>query len=162
MSIKKIIPPTKFLAIAIFTLAIFQFKITKAQSFDWATFAYSGGSIFGKGIERDTWGNTYAIGTIGANLAFPDTNINGIVGVGKRMFVVKYDNFSKRQWVRVFAGTWDATAACVKTDAAGNVFITGGKCKLSDTIDLSAEQFVARLNPANGEVLWAQKTPGVF
>lgn len=108
----------------------------------------------------------YCTGIFANTIEFLGNNTNSLGG--EDAFVAKLNAEGEVQWVKFLAGTLNESLNCVRADANGDIWVTGGK-----SIDVSfAGQltgdgyFIAVKLSADGEVLWLQESsqyggPGV-
>jgi len=127
----------------------------------------SGGSFndSGDGISTDSFGNVILVSTSNSN-TFSAGNYTMTNTGGFDVFVVKYDNSGNELWADVQGGIFDEKAYVVRSDASGNIFITGHFH--SPNIILGTDTFMNEgigdiflLNySSNGNIQWAEQIGG--
>lgn len=137
----------------------------------WATRAGSSGEDKGNGIATDCAGNVYVVGEFENTVTFGNTITLQAPGTDVAdIFVGKLDP-TTGSWVWAtragkLAGdiTSENKGYGVATDCSGNVYVTGefiGTITFGNNITLvsagSSDIFVAKINPANGEWVWATR-----
>ena len=121
----------------------------------------------GLGISCDGSGNVYVTGYFDSNsLNFDSQTLtnNG----GTDIFVAKFNASGSNQWAIAIGGNDDERAKAIKTDNAGNTFITGfykspsivfGVTTLTNS-GSDACLFVAKIN-SNGNSMWATSASSI-
>ncbi len=140
---------------------------------EWAKLCGSPGTEFGFSTAIDADGNVYLGGSFSGTVDFdPGPQVNNITGGNSDAFVTKYDAAGNFKWVRYFGGAagWEGDfARSVKTDAWGNVYVTGecagdvdfnpngpgGESSGSFFVDV----FVVKYN-SDGDFIWAKRMGG--
>lgn len=137
----------------------------------WATY-YGGSNLDGAfNITTDAWGNVYVIGqtTSPTGIASPGSHQSVFGGVVDA-FLVKFDGAGNRLWATYYGGADADFGYGVKTDAAGNVYITGYTSSTSGISTAGSHQvgfnaatdaFLVKFN-ANGTRLWGTYFGGVL
>ncbi len=128
-------------------------------------FTLSGDNVIANAVTTDAAGNIYVTGaysslsvTLGndtlTNIAYSD------------ILIVKYNTSGQVMWARSAGGNWNDFATSIKTDADGNVYITGyfnSPTITFDTITLTNVSvnniFIAKYTSA-GNVIWAKTAAG--
>ena len=102
-------------------------------------------------------------GVFSGTSAFGATNL--VSAGGDDMFVAKYDATGTLLWARQGGGTGSDVAGGVRTDASGNIFVTGrftGAATFGSQVLTSAggsDIFVIKYDPA-GSILWIKQAGG--
>lgn len=132
-------------------------KSAGGTSFDWA------GSV-----SCDAVGNVFVTGTFQSpTIAFDNDTLTNAGSFN--IFISKYDVNGNVLWAKSAGGTGDNEGACVDTDVAGNVFLTGyyhsptitfGTHTLTNlNTSGGANAFLTKYD-ANGNALWANQIGG--
>lgn len=106
-----------------------------------------GGAYFFGGIEIDSLGDVYIVGTIGGNATFTTTSGAPIVvntAGGSDGFFAKYDNNGVRQWVVRQGGSQNDVTHDLKIDADGFIYVGGG-FRSSATFTSTSGQSISRV-----------------
>jgi len=120
---------------------------------------------YGGGIALDTAGNTYITGSFNSpSMPFGTTTLtnNG----SDDIFIAKYDTNGNALWATTAGGVASDRGNSIKTDAAGNTYITGQFYSPTITFGTTTltnngnyDVFIAKYD-ANGNVVWAKSVGG--
>ena len=146
--------------------------------FDWAVTCASGEGIYKWGPEQllvDGQGNTYVRGRFNGTTTLGSTTLTatripaGMTGVSDE-FIAKLDVAGNYLWATQLGDNQVAYANSLALDAAGNAYIAGSFNSHSmrfGTSELTlynssagSEGFVAKLDGATGQFLWARRAGG--
>ncbi len=114
-------------------------------------------------IAADGSGNVYVSGSYAVKANIANITLTGVYEDG---FVAKFDPSGNILWAKQISSIGSDAAYSVKLDASGVPYVTG---VFSDTAtfgltsltsDGDGDIFVAKYNPANGEIIWAKKYGG--
>src|SRR6185503_7599370 len=158
----------KMKTITIMLVLMINLTVTQAQTTDWIWAKQSTGlsNENFSGIDADTAGNVYAIGTTnGSQVGFACTSATTTATLD--VMLVKYDQAGEVKWVRttpIGTGTYQAFA--VRIDPDGNPVITGNFNVATVTFGTTTltristgDVFVVKYNPS-GDVIWAKNFGG--
>lgn len=114
-------------------------------------------------IAVDNTGNVYISGTYSVKANIGNVTLTGAAVDG---FVAKFDPSGNILWAKQISSITSDGAYSIKLDATGIPYVTGvfsgtatfGTTSL--TSDGDGDIFVAKYNPANGEIIWAKKYGG--
>ena len=146
------------------SMDVFLVKYNSKGELLWAKGAGGGSNDEGYHVTTDASGNIYVAGyfTQPSNFGSVKLTSEGIAD----MFLAKYDPEGNVLWAKNAGGKGDDRATGLKTDAAGNCYLTGfytndsisfGQIVLpNDSLDNS---FIARYD-TNGNVIWAKSIGG--
>lgn len=110
----------------IFTLILFSFKNTKAQSWPWAKTSTGTGTEYGLSTATDTLGNVFTANSFNSPTltigSFSFTNTGGY-----SIYIAKYDSNGNVLWARNgnATGVGQAWANSICTDLSGNSIVSG-------------------------------------
>jgi Ca2+-binding RTX toxin-like protein len=113
----------------------------------------SGNDTGSEGVEviTDSAGNVYIASSTNGNLG-------GTNAGGKDAWVAKYDSSGNQLWLKQFGTAADDIATDVKTDAFGNLYLTGQTSgSLGGTNAGGTDAWFAKYDE-NGNLLWIQQT----
>ena len=137
-------------------IALFFTLTSNAQLSQWWISAADGNP--GSKIATDQWDNVYTTVT-SAGLVF--TTGDTALAQGSSVFVYKQNSAGNLVWVKSFSALINgAGSGAIKTDANGFIYITGGGVSMQLDSFIVNGSFIAKLNPANGNVIWAKPMPG--
>ena len=106
---------------------IFIVKYDPSGNIVWAKSAGGSSSDYGYSITTDAAGNVYATGNFGSpTIAFGATTLTNKTTTGTDIFIVKYDPSGNIVWAKSAGGSSSDGGYSITTDAAGNVYATGG------------------------------------
>jgi hypothetical protein len=127
----------------------------------WAQRGFGQGSfdgVYGRGVATDAQGNVYVAGKFSGTATFGDTN-SPITSFGDSdAFLAKYSQQGQLQWVNQFGGAGTDAADSVAVDKTGKVYVSGaygGQSKFDSITLTNVGGFVAKVDPATTNVLWA-------
>ena len=152
--------------------SIFIQKLDALGNFVWAYSIGSGGASSGTGeaITTDASGNVFITGSFGGTCDFdpgPGSFNLTSIGSGSDIFILKLDTSGSFVWVKSNGAQWNDSGYAIKTDAFGNVCITGRyfgtvdfNPDTADTFNLTAyistyDLFIQKLD-VNGNFIWAK------
>jgi hypothetical protein len=133
-----------------------------------------GGSLddFGYAIDVDASGRVLVAGSFQETTDFnhePGATLNITSNGDRDIFIVQLDNFLGFNWAKTGGGIFQDNGYGIKSDGAGNVYVTGEFRNTADfdpgtgTTNLtsfgSADVFVMKLN-SSGDFLWAGQAGG--
>ena len=110
-------------------LTIFVASYDPGGALVWAKRAGGTGLDEGQGIATDGAGNSYATGRFSGTATFGagETNETTLTSAGDfDIFVARYDPSGALVWAKRAGGGAGALGWGVATDAAGNIYVTGG------------------------------------
>ncbi|MGZ3884119.1 MAG: SBBP repeat-containing protein [Bacteroidia bacterium] len=152
----------------LYTDDIFISKLDRSGNFVFAKAIVGPGTEISNGITLDGAGNIYTCGRFanGADMdPGPGTYTMAAKGIADA-YVSKFDTLGNFIWARQFQGNSTEGASNMKTDLAGNIYVTG---YFSDTCDFdpgigtytliaagSSDLFITKLNAA-GNFNWAMR-----
>lgn len=134
-----------------------------AQNWKWAKAVQSSGADVGNAISADGLGNIYTTGYISENVTVGSFSITHSGSAA--IFAAKYDTAGNVLWAKKIGGA-NAFGYDIVADAMGNVYISGvftGSANFEVTTLTSFgvwDAFIAKLDPSNGDVLWAKSGGG--
>ncbi|MHC1737744.1 MAG: SBBP repeat-containing protein [Ignavibacteriaceae bacterium] len=149
------------ISVTIFLIMILFMNITYSQVFDWAK--NMSGSVSGRDISTDNFGNSSVTGLFSGTATFGTTQITSN-GDGD-IFIAKYDANGNFQWVQQAGGTSINIGQGINIDNFGNSYVTGlfsGTATFGTTQIMSNgdfDIFIAKYD-ANGNFQWVQKAGG--
>lgn len=132
---------------------IYVTKLDSSGNFKWAKHFAGTGADGGKGfaIAVDTFGNVYTTGKFDNTVDFdPGAAVFNLTASGHSdIFISKLDSSGNFKWADQFKGVGPtgSTGCAIKTDKAGNVFMTGG---FSGTVDFDPGPGTNNLTSAGG------------
>ncbi len=142
---------------------IFIAKYNSSGILQWAK--KEGGSSVdrGLGIAADTSGNVIVTGDFSGSVTFGTTNLTSAGAAD--IFLVKYNAAGAMQWAKKAGNVVNDRATAVKTDIAGNIYITGsfggtvsfGSTQLTATGGSNDTDIFTAKYDASGNVVWAKK-----
>lgn len=140
-------------------LASVSVRAQPAPAFQWAVTAGAADNETVAGVATDAAGNVYVVGTFTNTTAFGVFSFTSAGGTD--IFLAKYASNGVMQWVRQFGGTGNDVARAITANPAGDVFIAGsfeataafGATTLTSAG--GADAFVARVETATGNLIWA-------
>lgn len=150
---------------------LFLVKYNAVGNVIWAKAAGGTSVDYATSVSADIFGNVYVAGYFhSASIIFDlDTLLN--TAWGNDIFIAKYDPDGNVLWAKSYGGTnpYDDFASSVKTDASGNVYLTGnfgcnsiifGAYTLTNSnTNNTPDVFVVKYD-TNGNVLWAKSAGG--
>ncbi len=146
------------------SMDVFLVKYNSKGELLWAKGAGGGSNDEGYHVTTDASGNIYVAGYFTQPSNFGTIKLTS-AGIAD-MFLAKYDPAGNVLWAKNAGGKGDDRATGLKTDAAGNCYLTGfytndsisfGQIVLpNDSLDNS---FIARYD-TNGNVIWAKSIGG--
>lgn len=151
------------LIFAAISFSLFCSLPSSGQSINWVKTAGSVSDDNGEGIQVDAAGNLYVLGHFSAPSALFGTTTLSTSGTGT--YLTKYSNSGGFAWARKISDTNLRDGSSLKTDAAGNSYLTttftgsvtlGGRTLTSNG---AADILIAKYNN-NGDVVWATKAGG--
>ena len=120
-----------------------------------------------RSICVDNKGNFYLTGTF-AYSAFIGEDVFADGEASVDIVVAKWNSMGILQWTKVFGGkNYDESAPFISCDSTGNVYLAGifggtnvafGNTRLNSSG--AGDMFLAKLNAANGDVIWAKNGGG--
>jgi hypothetical protein len=129
------------------------------------------GTYSGHSITTDASGNIYATGTFTASsITFGTTTLINSNSGDQDIFIVKYNAMGNVIWAKGIGGTgYDITAGST-TDAAGNLYVTGGyyspfitigttTLTNADTVTITSDMFIVKYDSV-GNLLWVKGAGG--
>ena len=153
---------------------IFIEKLTGATgTVTWAKSGKGDNDDEAKGISADPLGNTYVTGFFNSDsVMFGSIVLNSYSAGSNCFYIVKYDASGAPQWAqRAGVSNYDTKGFGVKTDNAGNAYVTGifqgdqsvnfGNNVLIDSSSGNGNIFVAKYN-LGGAVAWAINAGGTL
>lgn len=144
--------------------------LSAAGDFIWAK-EIDGNYSVGSTITKDAAGNLYVCGVYDQTTDLdPGAGVFNVTSSGSAdAFVIKLDAAGNFIWGKSFGGPGSQTCESVKTDAAGNVYLTGyfpltadfdpGAAVFAMTALGSSDAFVLKLDPS-GNFVWAKAFSG--
>ncbi|MGH7140010.1 MAG: hypothetical protein ACREHD_30085, partial [Pirellulales bacterium] len=130
----------------------------------WATTVLSNAIEPNVGLAVDPkTGNSYVVGGFSKSATVFTSPVTTLTSAGGNdAFIVKYSSLGVAQWAKSYGGTGDDAADSAAIDPSGNPVITGsftssaqfGATTLTSSSS-SANDFVAKINAADGSVAWA-------
>jgi len=144
-----------------------------AQDFEWVKAVGGNSNEVGNGVTTDPSGNVISVGDFFESADFdPGAGSTILSPVGSfDVYIQKLNANGDFMWARSIGGMGYDFSASVKSDAAGNIFITGG---FQETVDFdpgvgvfnvtaiaSYETFVLKLDP-NGDFVWVSIFVGAY
>lgn len=145
-------------------------KISATGQFVYAAKMSDGSTLLPKGLVVDAAGNAFVTGsfrsstlTLGSVVLTGNGNTDG--------FIARIGTTGTWQWGTRFGGTSEDSGQGVALDAQGNLYATGsftstnvafGNTTLSATGIIEKEVYLARLNAANGQWVWATAAGGIL
>ena len=165
---------------ALFALLLSFSSRAQAQTFDRAIVCASGGGYYGyngwgpRAVAGDAQGNTYTTGTFNGTIQLGNTLLTATqTSPGTTMpydnFVAKLDAAGNYVWAVQMGDGQAARAMSLAVDAAGNVYVAGffrsysarfGAAIILFNSSADSEAFVAKLDGATGQWLWARRAGG--
>jgi gliding motility-associated-like protein len=147
-----------------FFVIVFIFLSISTYSQNWVT--GNGGIMNDEAMDvsSDPLGNYYVTGYFNNNATFGNTTLasNG----NSDIFIAKYDPFGYVQWAKHAGGSNADRANSIKTDSAGNSYVTGtfyGSAKFDNTtinsVGNSQDVFIAKYD-INGNLIWVRSVGG--
>lgn len=132
----------------------------------WAKSAGGSDEDYATSIALDTWGNIYVAGFFySTSITFGTTTLtNDSTTATSDMYVVKYNPAGNVVWARKAGGTMSDRINAVKTDAAGNVIVTGsfeskylifGTDTVKNPLATTDDVFVIKYD-SSGNFVWAK------
>ncbi len=164
---KKNITKSIFMIASIWGTTLF----AQGPTFHWANGIGGGGYDDSRSVTVDNAGNVYATGSFDSIVDFnPGTTTFNLTSAGAGdIFVTKFNSSGTFVWAKRFGGTADDGGRSVKTDANGNVYVTGQFQGTTDfdpnegTFNLTAagnaDIFVVKLD-VHGNLVWAKQLGG--
>ncbi|HVX12328.1 MAG TPA: DUF4214 domain-containing protein [Pirellulales bacterium] len=139
-------------------------KMNASGSFLWATAVANNAVSENVGLAVDSLGNSYVVGGYSKSVTVATTPATTLTSLGNDdVFAVKYSTSGAAQWAKSFGGLSDDAADSAAIDPSGNPVLTGwfgSTAQFGSTSLRSNSQFkndfVAKLNEADGTVIWAQ------
>ncbi len=125
---------------------LFIAKYNASNNFEWVQVAGGPGKDVVTGIATDASGNSYITGYITDSATFGAANIKGI---GKEVFVAKYNTLGDLEWVQNGGGALNDFADNIGIDASGNSYIIG-------TYNTSASFGSIDINTSNDDIYVAK------
>jgi hypothetical protein len=121
-------------------------------------------------VATDTAGNVFVIGHFsGPTITFGSTVLSNTSSFTSDFYLVKYDSSGNLLWAKKAGGTGNDYASSLKTDSAGNVFISGSFSSSSIVFGSttltrsgpsgSQDMFLVKYDNA-GNAIWAKKSSG--
>ncbi|MDP4268259.1 MAG: hypothetical protein Q8880_12600, partial [Bacteroidota bacterium] len=109
--------------ICIICFSLFTFNFSYSQTCEWAIKAGGSGWDYGQSITTDVSGNVYIAGSFTGSATFGSTTLNSVEN--ENFYVAKYNNAGICQWAINIDGGVSKKESAIKTDVAGNVYVTG-------------------------------------
>ncbi len=145
---------------------IFVAKYNSSGIVQWAKSAGGTNTDYGYGISTDNAGNCYVTGFFfsASSASFSGTTLAG--AGGSDIFIAKYDPSGNVLWVKSGGGSSQDEGRAIKTDGAGNSYVTGdfgsatavfGSTTITNTG--GGDVFVAKYDPS-GNVVWVKDEGG--
>jgi len=119
----------------------------------------------GYAITVDNSSNVYMTGFFGGTASFGTISLTGDGGYDG--FVAKFDPSGDVVWAKQISSGASDFGFSIKLDASGYPHVTGSFSTTATfgptslTSDGESDIFVAKYNPANGDLLWAKKYGGI-
>jgi hypothetical protein len=146
---------------------IFLAKYDSGGNVVWAKSAGGSDNDYGHSASTDENGNVYLAGFFRSPTAtFGSYTMTNTHTGYYDIFLAKYNSNGNVTWAKNFGGNVSDRAYAIKTDASGNVFMTGSF--FSSSVDFgnytvnnsgSYDFFIAKFNPS-GNTLWAKGANG--
>lgn len=130
----------------------------------WGTYYGGTGIDYGQSTTLDVSGNVYLAGytNTGAGTTIATVGSNqATIGGGIDAFLVKFNSAGVRQWGTYYGGSGNDYGYSCKTDAAGNVFMTGYTGTATSALIASAGSHQAAYGGANDAFLVKFNSAGV-
>ena len=109
------------------------------------------GTDFAAGLDVDSSGNAYIVGTRG--------NVGG--SEGEEWFIAKYDTGGTIQWQRTLGGDWNDEAHGVAVDSSGNVYVCGRDSSSSGPPTSYTWNTLVKYN-SSGTLQWQKKLGNTY
>jgi hypothetical protein len=143
---------------------IFLAKYNSNYDLVWVKSAGGIYSDISNAITVDISGNVYMTGYFGGTASFGTISLSEAGGLDG--FVAKFDPSGNVVWAKqISSGAYDAGYS-IKLDASGSPYVTGAFSATATfgatslTSDGGSDIFVAKYDPANGDLIWAKKFGG--
>lgn len=145
---------------------------TSAQNYRlWATYYGGADQDAGYKISTDASGNVYMTGQTSSATGIATAGaFQNTYGGGVDAYLVKFDGAGNRLWATYYGGSGADFGYGVKTDAAGNIYLTGYTESTSGIATVGAHQtvyggsndaFLVKFD-SNGNRLWGTYYGGSF
>jgi hypothetical protein len=139
-------------------------SIAQTPNYQWAKGA--GSTDVDNALDNctDANGNLYVVGYFkGFNINFGTGLLINSASTAEEAYIVKYDSLGTALWARSFGSVTNERATGVRTDALGNVYVTGNFSSASVVIGTFTltnstgfnHAFIVKYNPL-GTVVWAK------
>ena len=148
---------------------IYILKLDTDGNFVWAKSVSASGGNYGRAIAVDNAQNVYVTGEFRFTVDFdPGPGVSNLVqtGSGSDVFILKLDAGGDFEWAKSHGGSSDDIGRSIKSDAAGNVYTSGGFYSTVDfdpgagTFNLTSngisDVFISKLD-INGNFVWAKQ-----
>ncbi len=139
---------------------VFVAKYNSLGVYQWAFQIGGGSSDIGYSIATDASGNVYVTGLFTGPADFdPSGNTVNLSGTSN-VFVAKYNSSGGYEWAFSIGNTSADIGYGIKTDASGNVYVTG---QLNGTADFDPSGNTANLTGVGGDIFVAKySTSGAY
>lgn len=148
---------------------IYILKLDTDGNFVWAKSVSASGGNYGRAIAVDNAENVYVTGEFRFTVDFdPGPGVSNLVqtGSGSDVFILKLDAGGDFEWAKSHGGSSEDVGRSIKSDAAGNVYTSGGFYSTVDfdpgagTFNLTSngisDVFISKLD-VNGDFVWAKQ-----
>jgi hypothetical protein len=133
----------------------------------WVKTAGGSGDDAASMVTVDNSGNAYIVGSFRSIASFSEAQQVTSLGTDDA-FIAKYNTNGVLQWVRTMGGTGQDVAYWAKTDANGDIVVTGyfqGTLSFSNSTQTltsagNSDIWIAKYSGSNGNLLWAVSAGG--
>lgn len=165
-------PKFKYMKAFYTSIAFFLGCITilNAQAPNWLWAQNNGGNSEGYSTSTDANGNVYVSGSYSdASITFGSTVLTNPANGSFNIFIVKYNTSGNVLWAKTSGGDGVTVGYGITTDAAGNVYVTGGyagyNISFGDSVigqggNSTSNGFFIVKYDSSGNTLWAKGTAG--
>ena len=145
-------------------------KLDANGNFIWVKTIEGTSNGYGNSLDIDTSGNILLTGRFRGTMDFDPSSSNfNITAVSYDIFIQKLDQNGDFIWAKSFTGSGSNEGNYLRTDKAGNIYVTGRFENSADfdpgasTLNLTAigdnDIFIAKLDPF-GDILWSRSVGG--
>lgn len=157
----------------IFFISIYTLLAQETPTLEWAkSFGANSSYDIARTITTDATGNVFSTGSFRNTVDFdPGAGVFNVTAIGfdnRGPYILKLDPDGNFLWARTFTSTNDCFTGAIKTDASGNLYVSGS---FNGTVDFDpgpgtfnitnggsfTANFMCKLD-ANGNFLWATHT----
>lgn len=137
-------------------IALFSLNLSAQMTADWYAAAYGPDIDYSGAMTRDNNGNLISAGSCGLSISFAGTVFNGNSEFDQGIFIAKYTQTGQFFVAKRLPATDNATVSAVKTDANGNIFITG---EFNDSVDFDPSAAQALITATSPRTYLAKYSP---